>query len=338
MVVGKQLRVLEAVRAPDGTTRFVDQVVAHPGPDIRFAFIAPARFIRLDYDVVHFHWPEMLVRHRNAVIEQFKACAFDIWLWRLKRRGIGIVRTLHNVTPHETVRPAVRRSLARLAAMTDVTVALNPATPLDESGTLILHGHYRDRFDGHDRPTTRPGRIIYAGLIRPYKGVESLVRAFGDVHVDGVQLRIVGKPTDELRTYLNGVTSADPARISTVLEFVSDEQLVAEISQAELVCLPYQELHNSGILLVALSLDRPVLVPRTAATEALQDEVGPGWIVMFEGEITADDIERALREISVPGRAARPALSERDWGVVGRRYSEVFRAAHERARASSRLR
>ncbi len=331
------VRVLEAVRPPDGTTRFVDQVVAHPDPDIEFSFISLRRFLVVDYDVIHFHWPEMLIKHRSGIVERAKATAFDLWIRRLRRRGVGFVRTLHNATPHESVRPRVQAALRRLDSMIDVQVALNPVTPLDESGVVILHGHYRDRFESHDHPASVPGRILYAGLIRPYKGVESLVGAFAGREPDGTQLRIVGKPTDELRSYIEHAVDADP-RISAILEFVPDEQLVAEVSAAQLVCLPYRELENSGILLVALSLNRPVLVPRTPTTEAMASEVGPGWIVMFEGEVTSNDLDRALREVSNPERAPRPTLSERDWGVVGRRYSEAFRVARERAPRRGRLR
>ena len=39
--------------------------------------------------------------------------------------------------------------------------------------------------------------------------------------------------------------------------------------------LPYRQMHNSGAVLAALSLDRPVLVPATDQ-RGLGAEVGPG--------------------------------------------------------------
>lgn len=330
----RSVRVLEVVRPPDGTTRYIDQVVTFADDAVEFSYASLASLLVINYDVVHLHWPEMVVRHRLRVIEAVKCRVFDAWIRRLRRRNVAIVRTLHNVQPHDGARRPVAQTLKRLDAVTDLFVVINSATPVPEGGMYIPHGHYRDRFQAHLKSIPQSGRVLHAGLIRPYKGVEGLLEAFGRMRDKSVTLRVVGKPLDaHLRTTVTQAAAQTPDRISARLEFVADDEFVREMTSAELVCLPYQELHNSGILLVALSLDRPALVPDSASARALADEVGQGWVMTFSGQIEASDIERALAAVRTSARSARPTLGDRNWQRVGRLYSEAFTTARDRARA-----
>ncbi len=145
-------------------------------------------------------------------------------------------------------------------------------------------------------------------------------------------MRILGSPNSvELRQSIEAAERAD-RRISAVLQYVDDEALVRDIGEAELVVLPYTELHNSGAVLLALSLDRPVLVPETATTTALATEVGPGWVLTYRGELDAQTLRDGLERCRSGGRIARPDLSARDWPALGRQH----RAAYARALSSGR--
>ncbi len=320
----RPLRVLEAVHAPDGTTRYVDQVVSKAPPWVTFSYLGARRLVELRYDVLHVHWPDALLRGR---CHRLRCIGLVGLLAVLRRRGVAIVRTLHNLDPHEGGSRFEAWATRRLDRATTYFVTINPVTPVPLGrGVYIPHGHYRDRFADLPRRTPVAGRLMYAGLIRPYKGVDRLLDAFRAVDDASLTLRLVGRPTRELRAAIEQAQAAD-ARISSRLAFVADAELVAEMTAAELVCLPYRELHNSGVLLVALSLDRPVLVPRTPTTEALADEVGPGWIHCFDGALDADALQGALTRVRRETRAARPTLDGRDWTVVGRAYAEAFVAA-----------
>ncbi len=66
--------------------------------------------------------------------------------------------------------------------------------------------------------------------------------------------------------------------MSSALGFAPDADLVREISMSEMVVLPYRFMHNSGAVLLALSLDRPVLVPDNEVNRLLEIEVGSDWV------------------------------------------------------------
>jgi hypothetical protein len=101
---------------------------------------------------------------------------------------------------------------------------------------------------------------------------------------------------------------------------------------------PYLEMHNSGAVLAALSLARPVLVPRNAVNEALAEEVGPAWVHMFGGRLTPELLASALAAAASLPPGTLPDLSRRDWATAGTAHREVFCSAVARRRAAKRAR
>lgn len=329
------ITVMEATTAPpDGTTRYIDQVVTFSSAATRFVYFSWVGALRAKYDVFHIHWPERLLRGSSRIKRAGAPFLVGLLLLVLRARRIPIVRTLHNLDPHEDGSALEKFALRALDRATTLFVTINPISHAPHGfDAYIPHGHYRDRFASHPKSRPEPGLLVYAGLIRPYKGIERLIACFETLRPDqtGVRLRIVGKPTTDLRAEIEAAATRDP-RISAKLAFVPDSDLVAEIAQAELVCLPYDELHNSGMALVALSLDRPLLVPDTDTTRALADEVGPGWLHFFTGALTPEKLAEAIEQnrVAARTRSVRPLLGDRDWQLVSARYEEAFRTAMHR--------
>lgn len=319
-----RIRVLEATKAPDGTTRYIDQIVTDAAPRIEFSYLSISRLFSFKYDVLHIHWPEVLIRGRNKRTSLIKSVAVLAVFTVLGWKRVPIVRTLHNQGPHERGSSIDRAMLRFIDKKTDYFVTINEITEIPRGvGKYIPHGHYRDRFAHIPRAKSERGRLLSAGLVRPYKGIEDLLVAFDGLADEQARLRIVGRPTEEMRGVVESAVQRD-SRISALLEFVPDLILVDEISRAELVCLPYKDLHNSGMLLVALSLDRPVLVPDTPTTRLLASEVGNGWIHFFHGEFTNDSLIETLAALRSTGRSSTPDMTNRDWPRVAMLYESAF--------------
>jgi beta-1,4-mannosyltransferase len=314
---------------PNGTTRYVDQVVTGAPPQVTFQFFTWRRALRGalrgGYQVFHVHWPELIVRDDRKLRAFLRRRGLSALMALLRMRRIAIVRTIHNLRPHEEGHSAEGRVLDALDRRTDLFIRLNPTTPAP-NGTetvTILHGHYRDRFAGSPLPESVPGRILHFGLIRRYKGVETLLAVFRSLDRPDLQLRIVGRPSGGLREVIEREQALD-SRITSSLRFVEDEVLVEEIGQAELVVLPYREMHNSGAILVALSLNRPVLVPHTPSNAALAEEVGPGWVYMYEGELQAETLTDTITAMRSRVTEDVPRLEGRDWTSLGRQSYQAY--------------
>lgn len=317
--------VLQSLSPPDGTTRYVDQIVDGAPSQVTFRFFSWRTALIGRYDVLHVHWPELLIRAERPAKAFLRRLALRVMILRARVRRIPIVRTLHNLHPHEQGSRSETRAMVALEKHTTLFIRLNPTTPIPRGseGVTIPHGHYRDRFGRMPLPEPVQGHILYFGLVRPYKGVETLLSVFGSTDRPDLRLRVVGRPSGGLGEIIATHEQHDP-RISSLQRFVSDEELVEEIGHSHLVVLPYREMHNSGALLVALSLGRPVLVPRTPSNTALADEVGADWMLLYDGELDRDTLERAVLTSGAAPRASPPRLDGRDWATVGQRTYEAY--------------
>jgi glycosyltransferase involved in cell wall biosynthesis len=99
--------------------------------------------------------------------------------------------------------------------------------------------------------------VLFFGLLRPYKGLETLLRAWRGLQ--GAQLWIVGRP----RMPLEPLRALATPSVRFVPRFVSDAQLPAFFRRADVVVLPYsrtERLDQSGVLATALAFGRPSVV------------------------------------------------------------------------------
>ena len=321
--------VLQSTGKPDETTNpyLVQLLSALPeNVEVRYFSVRDALFSR--YDLFHVHWPEYLLRHRTPITTLAKqACAF-LLLLRLWVMRVPVVRTLHNARPHEQGGLTERLLLRWLDRLTTRRIRINAVErDADTATDTILHGHYRDWFATRHVPSSVAGRLLCFGLIRPYKGIEALIAAFRELPDASATLRIVGKPVSpDMRQAVEDACAAD-ARISARLEYVGDEVLAQEIGEAQCVVLPYRDMQNSGALLLALSLARPVLVPRSEANAVLAAEVGEEWVRLYDGALDANVLAEALRTQAGPRLPSVPDLSRRDWPRLGRQHHDTYMAA-----------
>lgn len=328
--------VLQSFPEPRETTNpyvvmLRDALEATPG--VRVLTFSWRHALTARYDAFHAHWPEVWIDGNNPVKKLVRQALFAVFLLRLRLTRVPLVRTVHNLELPDglTRRQVVLLRWAERA--TALRIRINGTTELggDAPAETILHGHYRDWFAVHPRRERRPGRLAFVGQVRRYKGVESLLAAFAETTDAGLSLRVSGRPTSEELAEELRAAAADP-RISLALEFLPDADLVAEVSEAELVVLPYREMHNSGGALAALSVGTPVLVPDNEATRCLAAEVGPGWVHTFTSPLTGVDLEGTLARLRATPPAAPPDLSRREWDGAGRAHL----AAYRRARAALR--
>ena len=152
--------------------------------------------------------------------------------------------------------------------------------PMDMRVALVPHGpydQYRDVQETSDPAITAAisavrtapksdgaVNLLFFGLIRPYKGLEDLLRVFNALprqQAERFWLTVVGETwegcTEPARLI---ATSPHADRITFVNEYVPDEVAAAAFAHADVAVLPYRRSSSSGILHVAMSLGLPVVV------------------------------------------------------------------------------
>ncbi|HET9986741.1 MAG TPA: glycosyltransferase [Longimicrobiales bacterium] len=316
---------------------------------VEVAEYSAGRLLTGRFDVWHLHWPDSHLRERRRPLARLRLHALLRLMDVARLRGTRVVWTVHNLRSHEARHPALERWFwpeftRRLDAFVSLSETGRGAARLafpalaDKPGFVVPHGHYREVYPNavaREEARRRLGidsgaRVVaFIGLIRPYKNVPALVRAFREMDGSDLVLLVAGKPSDEEAARVPDA-AGDDARVRCRLEFVPDDEVQLHLNAADLVALPYREVLNSGSALLALSFDRPVLVPDRGAMAELRQLVGGAWVRTYEGELSAGELAAALAWARTPRPTARAPLDALDWPVLAARLKAALEAVAPR--------
>ena len=246
--------------------------------------------------------------------------------------------TAHNVLFHEP-RPGqatVRRRILR--AMDAVVVhSRHGAEGAERLGAdpsrvhVIPHGAFDYLTRQPDEPplpddlaAVEGPVVLFFGLIRNYKGVDVLLRAFE--RVEGAELWVVGMPRIDMAP-LRALASD---RVRFVERFVTDPEIPAYFRRADLVVLPYREIDQSGVLYTALAFGKPLVLSAVGGFVEVAERHGAARLVppgdeealaAAIAELLGDDDARAR----LADAAARAAAGPYSWDAIAQRTLTLYR-------------
>lgn len=307
------------------------------------AEFTPRRALSGRYDVWHVHWPDDFLSIRSPVRAVGYVVAELVLMGLARLRGTRIVWTVHDLGPHESPHPWLEPLFWRaFVPMVDGFVTLSdhardaaqaqfPALQRRPSA-VVPHGHYRPAYPD-PVPQIEARRVLdispgapvlaYVGRIRPYKNVPTLVRTFRAWDAPDARLLVAGNPSSDAVRRAVDDAAAGESRVRLDLRFVPDDEMPLVLGAADVVVLPYADILHSGSALLALSFDRPVLLPGDGAMPELRDAVGDVWVRTYD-DLTPDvlcDAATWARETPRPDRAPLDAL---DWDRLGRRTLALY--------------
>ncbi len=299
-------------------------------------------------DVWHLHWPDALLNDTVEPRVLKNLIGLAGLLEAAHRRGTAIVWTVHNLASHDQLYPRIEPAFWQLLirrvdgyislSETALTAAIDRFPALrSKPGAVVPIGHYRGIYpddlsvsEARDRLGIPDScRVIaFVGQIRPYKGVAGLIQRFREVPGGDIRLVVAGRPNSaELDRSLRSA-AGDDDRIILRLGFVPDDEIQLYMRSADLVALPFLEILNSASAMLALSFNRPVLVPSRGSMAELQRVVGDDWVRVYDGSLTSAELAQSLAWATQHRSAAAP-LTEFDWDTIGRLTAH----AYERTRA-----
>jgi glycosyltransferase involved in cell wall biosynthesis len=168
--------------------------------------------------------------------------------------------------------------------------------------------------------------IASIGQVRAYKNIPQLIRVFRDMDDQHAMLLICGKAArTKMRKKIETVAGVHP-RVRLFLEWIKDEDLQLYFCAADILVFPYRDILNSGSALLALSFDRPVLVPRLGAMADLQKAVGGEWVRTYEGPLTAEILREAVNWAVNENRQQQAPLDNLSWSSIARQTIAAYRA------------
>ena len=258
-----------------------------------------------------------------------------IFLRRLRQQGIRIVVTAHDVIPFNA-RFYTRALFQRLYGQADALIVhaeqnrreLVAQFKFDPARVAIIpHGHYLP-YTGDALPSRAEARaklgldpkrpvLLFFGQIKRVKGLDTLLRALPAaiaVHPETLLLVAGQVWKDDWGRYqalMDELALVDHVRAR--IAYIPDEEVAAYYRAADVVVLPYRRIYQSGVLLMAWSYARPVVVSDVGGLAEMVRNGETGLLVEPDDPVA---LAGALNEL----------LADRTWGetmgAAGRRLVE----------------
>jgi glycosyltransferase involved in cell wall biosynthesis len=196
-------------------------------------------------------------------------------------------------TPVPAAIPFTPAGAAGPAPAASVTLAAGPATAAASATPA--------RTAGAQPPGPRH-RLLFFGIVRPYKGLDILLRALAEAGPQ-ISLTVAGEIWDgreEIQRLISDLGLQD--RVTLSGGYVPTAEIPAVFAAADALVLPYRSATASQNALVAFQFGLPVIASRAGAIADAVDD-GVNGILCAPGD--AADLARAIRELYQPGTLER---------------------------------
>jgi glycosyltransferase involved in cell wall biosynthesis len=259
----------------------------------------------------------------------------------VRRAGVRVVALCHNVLPHEASR--LDGALVRLGLGAADAFIVQSETDREAIARLLperpcrLTPHPAYTFfaagaTGRDAARRQLGLdgnvVLFFGLVRAYKGLDVLLRALalGRQRVP-MHLVVAGEFYQDRAPYEALLDELDiRAAVTLTDRYIPNEDVEAYFKACDVVVLPYRSATQSGIVQIAFSFQRPVVV---TAVGGLPEAVRPGETGLVVPAADAAALAAALVQFFSTDLAAtmRPHLQHAaaafSWGAMGAAVHDV---------------
>lgn len=246
--------------------------------------------------------PALVVFHWWTI---FWAPCFTVLCYLLKRKQIRVAFICHNLEDHDSgrLKSWISRRVLDLAdgflthsnAQRMTLESRFPDRPI-MFHPIPKYGHY-------PKPSgalSKRGRLelLFFGFIRPYKGLDLLIEALGQLKDDDVYLTVVGEPWGDMQDLREWV---DKHRLNVEfhLEYKPDEEVAEYFNRADFIVLPYRHATGSAVASVAHQYNKPLLASHVGGLPDVVEHgrtgmlFPPGDVIALAQVIAAVDRKQA---------------------------------------------
>lgn len=300
-------------------------------------------------DIIHLHWTDRLLFAKNSSMTILKSLRFIFELCVLKIIGIKLVWTVHNLFNHEKRYQVLEKYFHRILCIGfyDKIIAMSACSVdaimeayqlparLNKKISIVPHGHYinnyrnkisksqaRDKLGISDEKTV----FLYFGIILQYKGVFHLINEFVKIKNKNTVLLICGKPLTSSLEYKLRRCCNKNKQIKDYLKFVPDQEIETYMNAADVVVLPFQEILNSGSVILAMSFAKAIISPSMGCLPELIDKNG-GFLYNPNKKLgLIDSLNKALKSdlISMGQKNFNKIISIK-WDMIAQKTYDIYK-------------
>ncbi len=229
--------------------------------------------------------------------------------WRLMRTCEGVITLTDSVAEQIRRRISLERKVHATiphVAFDFAELDLPPAKPIEGA-------------------ESRPLRLLMAGRLKRYKGLEHLAEALKQVGDTPLHVRVVGA----VQNQRDIASLAAFSGIEFDIGWKSDQELIAHLDWADAAVLPYIEASQSGIIPVSFQRARPVIA---TAVGGLPEQVLDGQTGLLTEAASPQSLANAIRRFAgdrtllrrCSQNALKHAKNDLSWKAIAPRFAEAL--------------
>ncbi len=295
------------------------------------------------------HW-QLLRQLRRAQpdilhIQWNRLPKLDAWLaQQVKEIGIPLVYTIHEIVPlfAPNTPPSHFLPIYQMADVLIVHTEENRRSFMDTYQDIaptrlhiIPHIALEDPYLPADASIEQARQVLnlpadamillFFGVIKPYKGLDCLLKAFAAAsqQVSTLHLVIAGHPENPLDKALLVEFGKQHSNVTLRLEYIRSTEKWQYHLAADVVIFPYRQIYQSGALLNAMTYGKAVIATNIGGLPETVD--GNGWIV------PVDDSD-ALADAMIQAASNRDQLVK-----MGQRSREIIDQRHSSRAIAQKL-
>jgi glycosyltransferase involved in cell wall biosynthesis len=253
--------------------------------------------------------------------------------------GGKVIITAHNLKPHDKQRRLNKLYLKLVYLLSNGIIRLSRNKSITKGMTetqsqiYIPHGHYRDVYP--TSVTQAQARVVlgvgtedqvglFFGQIRKYKNIKKLAKIFSEESLLNYRLIIAGAADPDYLEEIKPFIKSD--NIILVNKFIPDDEVQMYFGAADYVIIPYsKKILNSGVCLLALSFNKPIILPETEEFIALREEFSPEVIHLYQSR---DQIPGIIEAILKNKSHITCHFKGRSWESIAKKhigfYEKIF--------------
>ena len=300
--------------------------------------------------IIHIQWLHSFTGSSNRNIKRnlkkFIFFIIDVLIIKLLLR-CKIIWTVHNLytydVPYENLDKLGRKFFSRIADalicycdQAKKLIEINYKKSPNKIHSLFSHGNYIDFYKNeisreeareHLKLKTDDIVLFHFGRIRPYKGVDVLVKSFISLKKnENVKLLIAGLPDNRMLSYLKNISN-DCKNIILNLNVIPKDEIQNYMNASDIIISPFKSILHSSSLLVGMGFAKPFIAPRIGCLIDILDGKGAFMYDSQDKEGLLKALQKALEnkdKFIEMGKYNQKKVKNFEWQTFAREIKKVY--------------
>lgn len=177
-------------------------------------------------------------------------------------------------------------------------------------------------------------RILFFGRISPYKGLHILLNAFKKLQIQYANTELIIAGSGKFDFDITEFKATESIRF--INRYIPNEELVFLMSQSSIVVCPYLDATQSGVVMSAYALYKPVLATRVGGLPEMIEDNHTGFLVAPNNvDELSEKMAFIIQNKEMINNIEKNIMTEYDsgeksWDHICKRLVEIYKNAYKK--------